>query len=317
MRRFFLIPLLATLLLNTTSAQTGEQKVYSREFSFTTENDAYLFRKNDAYYTNGFFFALKTAKERNGRKMTRDWSLVQKIFTPLIRKTAGPADIDRPYCGYLSLTFSETFFAAGSDDVLRYHAGIGQVGRASFGETVQNGYHDLLDYARFQGWKYQVQNAIGLDLGVMYAHTLLQDSSLVKLVPVLQANLGMNYTNANLGAYLCIGAFEQNKNSALWGAGVQARQTDTRRKHELFFYAYPQFILQGYNSTVQGGLFSKGSGAAVLRDPERIMLQYSLGVVYSEGRWATNVSFVHQSEETVTQTKPQQYASVMVSYRFH
>jgi hypothetical protein len=54
-----------------------------------------------------------------------------------------------------------------------------------------------------------------------------------------------------------------------------------------------------------------------LRDPERWMVQYSLGMVYAEERWTTNISFVHQSQETTTQTKPQQYASVMVSYRFH
>lgn len=315
MRRLFLIQALTLLLTLTATAQESEPEVFSREFSFTTDNDAYLFRKNDAYYTNGFFFTLKKAKEKRGLKMVNTWELSQKIFTPLIRKTAGPADIDRPYCGYLALKFSTTYFRQRNDDVMQYSAGIGQVGPASFGEAVQNGYHDLLDYARFQGWKYQVQNALGVDFGLTYAHTLLQDSSWIKLMPVLQANLGMNYTNANAGAYLCLGSFEQNKNSALWGAAVQTQRTNTRKKHELFFYAYPQFMLQLYNSTVEGGMFSKGSGA-VLRNPERIVLQYSVGFVYAENRWATNVAFVHQSEEATTQTKPQQYGSVMVSYRF-
>src|ERR1700710_2049238 len=98
MRKFFLIQLLGSLLATGAIAQTETLPVFSREFSFTTENDAYLFRKNDAYYTNGFFFALKTAKEKQGRKMVKGWELAQKIYTPLIRKTSGPADIDRPYC---------------------------------------------------------------------------------------------------------------------------------------------------------------------------------------------------------------------------
>jgi lipid A 3-O-deacylase len=315
MRKYFLILILGSILAPGAVAQTGEQ-AFSREFSFTTENDAYLFRKNDAYYTNGFFFALKTAKEKNGKKWIKGWELAQKIYTPLIRKTAGPADIDRPYCGYLFLKFSETKFSLLNDDVVIYNAGLGQVGSASFGETVQNGYHDLLDYGRFTGWKYQVQNALGLDAGVTYARTLWQDSSWIKIMPVAQANLGMNYTNANVGAYILLGSFESNENSALWGARVQTHSTNTRKKHEFFFYVYPQVVFQGYNSTVQGGLFSKGSGA-VLRDPERWMVQYSLGMVYAEERWTTNISFVHQSQETTTQTKPQQYASVMVSYRFH
>jgi lipid A 3-O-deacylase len=98
-----------------------------QEFSFTTENDAYLFRKNDAYYTNGFFFALKTAKERKGKKIIKAWELGQMIYTPLIRKTFSPADIDRPYCGYLFLKFSETKFP-GNNSVLQYNGGLGEVG---------------------------------------------------------------------------------------------------------------------------------------------------------------------------------------------
>jgi lipid A 3-O-deacylase len=315
MHKFFLIQFLASLFATCAMAQTEAAPIFSREFSFTTENDAYLFRKNDAYYTNGFFFALKTAKEKHGKKTIKGWELAQKIFTPLIRKTSGPADIDRPYCGYLFLKFSETRFFANNDDVLQYNAGIGQVGSASFGESVQNGYHDLLDYGRFTGWKYQVQNALGLDAGLTYAHVLWQDSSWIKLMPVAQANLGMNYTNANIGAYICLGSFERNANSAIWGARTQTQQVNTRKKHEVFFYAYPQVVLQGYNSTVQGGLFSKGSGA-VLKDPERLMVQYSFGLIYAEDRWTTNIAFVHQSEEATTQTRPQQYASLMLSYRF-
>ena len=90
------------------NGQTEKSSAFAREFSFTTENDAYLFKQNDAYYTNGFFFALKTAKEKKGKKQVNAWELGQMIYTPLIRKTAGPADIDRPYCGYLFLKFSET-----------------------------------------------------------------------------------------------------------------------------------------------------------------------------------------------------------------
>ena len=67
---------------------------------------------------------------------------------------------------------------------------------------------------------------------------------------------------------------------------------------------------------MQGGLFSKGTGA-VLRDPETVLLQYSIGFLYAADRWTTNIAFVHQSEEATTQTRPQQYASVMVGYRFH
>ncbi len=305
--------LLSGMIARAQNSKTGH---FTKEFSFTTENDAYLFRKHDAYYTNGFFFTLKTAKERNGRKVVKAWELGQMIYTPLIRKTTGPADIDRPYCGYLFIKFSETKFF-GDKSVLRLNGGLGEVGNASFGENVQTSYHKLLGYGRFTGWQYQVENALGADAGVVYAHTLVEDSSWIKLVPVVEANLGMNFTNAKIGTYLCLGGFENNANSALWGARVQTAGTATRRNHEIFVYWYPEIILQGYNATVQGGMFSKGSGMAVLKEIEPFMFQQSWGICYAEGRWTTQLALIFQSREATTQTTPQQYGSIQVSYRFH
>lgn len=315
MRKNILLYLFLTAVTGA-NAQTAPTGNFSHEFSFTTENDAYLFKTDDAYYTNGFFFALKTAKEKNGKKIIRAYELGQKIYTPLIRKTAGPADIDRPYCGYLFIKFNDTHFTE-HGDVLQYNAGIGQVGSASFGEKVQNSYHKLLNYARFTGWPYQVQDATGIDLGITYAHTLLEDSSWIKFMPVVQGNLGMNFTNANIGAYLCLGSFENNGNSALWNARVQQHNTVNRKKYELFVYWYPQLIVQGYNSTVEGGIFAKGNGTAVLREDERFMFQQNWGLCYAEGRWTTHLVLIYQTRETVTQTLPQRYGSIQLSYRFH
>lgn len=304
------------LLSLATGAVAQETGAYAKEFSFTTDNDAYLFRKNDAYYTNGFFFALRKAGTRNGKKTIRTWELAQKIYTPLIRKTTGPADIDRPYCGYLYLDYSQTFFSTSKDDVLRFHASLGVVGPGSLGEDVQNGYHSLLDYSRFTGWQYQVQNAVGMDVGISYARTLLQDSNWIKLVPMATANLGMLNTNATIGTMLCLGAFERNANSALWNARTQSSPTSTRRKYEFYGFWQPELLVQGYNATVQGGLFGKGSGA-VLGVPETWVWQYRAGLAYAEDRWTVQLAFIHQSRETTTQKRAQQYASALLSYRFH
>ncbi len=296
--------------------QTGESALFTREVSFTTENDAYLLQKSDAYYTNGFIFSLRTAKEKNGQKRIAGYELGQMIFTPLIRKTAGPQDIDRPYCGYLYLNFSQTRFLQ-KEAMLQFNLTVGEVGQASMGEDVQNGYHKLLNYARFTGWQYQVQNALGVDLGINYARTLAEDSSLFKLVPVVNASLGLNYTNASLGSYLCVGSFEKNSNSALWGGRVQTKATSLQRKYELFGFWYPQVIWQGYNATIQGGLLNKGNSGAVLSEAERWMFQHSIGICYAASRFTGKLAFIFQSKEAVTQKMAQQYGSFEVSYRLH
>lgn len=296
-------------------AQTRSTHAHGREFTLVTENDAYLLQKKDAYYTNGFSFNIRTASEKKGKRVINAYELGQKIYTPLIRKTTGPKDIDRPYCGYLYLQFSQTRFP-GHDAVLQYQTTLAQVGQASLGEDLQNSYHKMLGYARFTGWQYQVQNALGMDAGIRYAQTLLQDSSLFKFVPVAELSLGMNYTYAGIGTYFCLGAFEKNQQTALWNTRLQQGGLRTDRKFELFAFWYPQVLLQGYNVTVQGGLISKGQGA-VLADPQPLLFLQRIGLCFARGRVTTQLALVIQSKETTTQTQEHQYGSVQLSYRFH
>jgi len=314
MLKSLLIPAFC-MLLSAVYAQQKQGDYFRRELSFTNDNDAYLFQKKDANYTNGLFLKLTTAAQKNGNKRVRSYEIGQMIYTPLIRKTAAPEDIDRPYCGYLFFKYNESQFFA-NESVLQYSVSLGVVGAASFGEDMQNSYHKLFRYAPFTGWQYQVQNALGIDLGFNYARTVIEDSSWLKWVPDIQVNLGSTFTNAKLGAYLCVGSFEKNSNSALWNARVQNKATQTNRKYELFAYWHPQIIFQAYNATVEGGLFSKGNGA-VLRETEPWMFQQTWGLCYAQGRWTTKIELIYQSREAVTQKNPQRYGSLQLGYRLH
>lgn len=296
-------------------AQNTYPEMFRKELSFTTENDAYLLQKRDAYYTNGMFVTLRTSVEKKGSKLISSFELGQMIYTPLIRKTATPADIDRPYCGQLFFKYGQTRFLK-QEAVFELGAGITVLGPVSYGESLQNSYHKLLKYARFTGWPYQVQNAIGPDMGISYARTLLEKSSWIKMIPRVQANLGATFINAGIGLYACFGLFEKNRNSALWNARIQSNEKDNRRDHEFFIYWYPQLIWQGFNATVEGGLFDKGAGA-VLGEIERRIFQQNIGICYARGRWTTKAVWVYQSKEAVSQKRAQKYGSFLLSYRLH
>lgn len=304
----------ACVCLLTAGAQKQIPGDYQREISLVTENDAYLGQQKDAYYTNGFFVSFRNLSHAPQKKL-QQYETGQMIYTPLIRKTLLPADIDRPYCGYLYFQYNEEKFSR-KDAVLQYWGRIDVVGEASFGESVQNSYHRLLHYSRFTGWAYQVQNALGADMGISYAGTLLEDSSWIKLVPVGRASLGTSLTFAGIGSYLCIGSFEKNANSAMWNARIQNQPTRLRRKHESYFFWYPELLIQGYNATIQGGLFAKGEGA-VLGEPQRWMFQQTFGVCYAADRWTAQLAYVHQTKEAITQTRDQDYGSIKLSYRMH
>ncbi len=303
------------LPVGTVPAQNKNPGMFRKELSFTTENDAYLLLKRDAYYTNGMIVSLRTSGEKKGGKLIRSFGVGQMIYTPLIRKTASPADIDRPYCGQLFFKYSQIRFPK-NEAVLQLSGGITVLGRASLAESLQNSYHKLLKYARFSGWQYQVQNAVGPDMGISYARTVWENSSWIKIIPQVQVNLGTTFINAGIGLYTCLGLFEKNSNSALWNARIQSNEKDDRRDYEFFIYWYPQFIWQGYNATVEGGLLNKGSGA-VLGETERRIFQQNIGICYARGRWTTKAAWVYQSKESVSQKRAQQYGSFLLSYRLH
>ncbi len=291
-----------------------DQHAYSKELSFTTDNDAYLLRKADAYYTNGFFLRYTKAAERKGMKIAHSFEAGQMIFTPLTRITSKPSDVDRPYAGYLFAKYNRASFLPGNV-ILQYGATMGVVGPSSFGKDVQNWYHSWLHYGRFTGWGYQVQDAWGVDLHVSYARTLWQDSSWIKLVPVGEAKLGTHFTNASIGMITHIGRFSSNAHSTLFNARVEPKSQSTKYRAELFFYWYPQLICQGYNATVEGGMFAKGDTAAVLGTTNRWMFQQTWGACFAQDRFTAKLSIIYQTREAVSQTNPQRYVSIQVGYR--
>src|ERR1700737_1610347 len=61
-------------------AQEKRPDFYSKELSFTTDNDAYLLQNRDAYYTNGFFIRLTNTGQKKGNKKPRKYELGQMMY---------------------------------------------------------------------------------------------------------------------------------------------------------------------------------------------------------------------------------------------
>lgn len=306
------ILLLSIWLTLSCHANAQEKKFLRKELSFTTDNDAFLLKKKDAYYTNGFFVQYRFTDTTTIRKKVHALEIGQMIFTPLSKKE-NIADIDRPYCGYLFTRYSQTI-ASANDAVFQWHGTLGVIGSASLAEQLQNEYHKLLGFLRFKGWEYQVRNAIGLDMGASYAFTAVAFNDMFKIVPIAQANLGTTFTNAKVGMILSAGSFEKNNSSILFNTRVNNGALIPKKKSEIFLYAYPSIIYQAYNATLQGGLFNKGFGA-VLADPKPFVVEQRYGIAYAEERISTKVELIYQSKETDKQTRSQVYGSIQIGYR--
>ena len=299
-------------------AQQEQKKIFNKEISLVSDDDAYLLQRKDKYYTAGTFISLSVAREKNKLKKIDSYELGQMIYTPQKPINVSNNIIDRPFCGYLYLKFSETFFTK-KDAMLNYGIALGTLGNASAAEGTQLFVHQLFGLYHFTGWQYQIGNSAELNGNFNYAQTLLSDNKenpYFKLVPAIQLNIGTTFTNAKIGNYFCIGAFEKNNNSALFNSGINQKTNSSKRNYELFFYFYPQIILQGYNATVQGSLFGNSNQQAVTSFINNIVYQQNLGFVYAQKRWSTKLEGVFQTKECSTQTLTQHYGSIKLAYRF-
>lgn len=145
-------------------------------FSFLWENDA--FAATDRYYTNGvqlswlspsspppwFDGATDTTRFFLGPQSQVRWGLAlgQTLFTPEDTERRVPDPNDRPYAAYL---FGAVSLVAYSDETLNtVQLQIGVVGPSALGEEVQNNFHDLIGDGHAEGWDYQLEDEVGVNL---------------------------------------------------------------------------------------------------------------------------------------------------------
>jgi hypothetical protein len=142
-----------------------------------SENDFYVFRNSDRYYTQGLMveFRHRLSESRWGWGV----SAAQTIYTPSRIDLVIPAPEDRPYGGWLSFTGSALFQTEIDDPIWRLEArlGVGALGPASGADWVQTEWHRFLrgqgdSPGNPEGWAAQIPGEVTLQLG-MRAERLL------------------------------------------------------------------------------------------------------------------------------------------------
>lgn len=228
---FFIIALLPTLLLPSTStADTQEkdtEKVYDT-FTVFWENDT--FAGTDRNYTNGFkmtwstpFGADKTESNLpdwsyyfidklpffNGSETKRAVSVSfgQDIYTP---ENVYEKDLivdDRPYAGYLY--YSTAFHNRTSNRKNSWEFQFGIVGPLSFAEETQNLIHDILGSKRSEGWDNQLENEVTFEAIYESKWLLYYEEKRAgygyDLIPHIGIRIGSVSTYINVGAEIRYG----------------------------------------------------------------------------------------------------------------
>ncbi|RYZ50886.1 MAG: lipid A deacylase LpxR family protein [Chitinophagaceae bacterium] len=315
---FFLVLSLCLLSAFAQPLQAQKSKLYTQQVSVLTENDRYVFKGKDGYYTNGLVLRYTKASPQaeNGGKRLHHFSLGQKIFMPYSRRIYVVDQIDRPISGYLFLQYNRSVFKT-PQTLLQWGASVDAIGEASGARQVQNTFHNWIDVnSSYWGWvwDYQVKSQLGLNVHGQFAKGLVTGRAATKtqLIPVTKATVGTSFTNISQGLAIQFGQLATQDQSAFWDA---APGKAPEQKWEWAFYYLPEVMYQAYNATIQGGLFRENKGP-ITADPEPLVFTHQVGFFLSGGRYQARLAANFQGKEAKSQHFSHSYGSVQVAYRF-
>ncbi len=310
---FFLLFLLQTRL----HAQT-----HSSEAGLQTDNDAYLFKGSDKYYTNGIFLyyrralAVKADSSALQNKVL-GFEAGQKMYNPQSAYVPNQYYIDRPFAAYLYVGSTLNLLYKNESN-LKLSTQLGVVGPAALGKGAQEFIHKTFGFYAPNGWQYQVQNDVELNLSAEY-NRLLARAKGFDVTADAYGNLGNGFTGAGLGPIFRGGLFNRLFNSVTTqSTAIRNSQVAPLHKFELFAYYKPLINYVGYDATVQGSLYRHhpiGEDEVTLV-PERLVFSQEIGVAYAGNRWVLNAAAVYHTKDVGLMFHKHQWGTITALYRF-
>lgn len=275
------------------SAQSLSSSLPQPGIAIQYDND--LFTQTDQYYTQGIRLQYTTSQLKRfllnrvllklpGHPSTishRSVMLQHAVFTPTNLGATQPLRNDRPYAGYLTLTYSQQQMDIVHQQMLVSGIQVGAMGRPAFAEGMQKTIHDIVNGEQPQGWDHQIAPEALLGYQVYYQKTLLGKIDHSQLHLFGQINLG------NL------------RTSALAGIGFQLKNRKSARlKWQVAASSQIQWV--AYDATLQGGLFNRSSPHTFTNQQiKRNVIHHQLGGTLGLGKWQVGYAYHLMSPEFV------------------
>lgn len=316
--------LIALICFSITPSFAAEQQAdpIRSAFSLRFENDS--FGNTDANYTNGISLAL-TRKgkgllgglwdlggETEGERFAT-YELTQLHFTPSNLKLSNPDPADRPYAGLLYLGFTTHLQREDSLHSLKLITGI--VGPDSYVEGIQRFTHRTLGYNLPQGWAYQLDNEVVINLLYEYRHKFRitpRDAPVsVELIPMGGAFLGNYLIQAEAELQCRVGYHADDFGATvLRGAGY----LPFPQRHDWGFYLFVGGAanLVARNLTLDGNTFSTSRSV----DKRLFLPAAELGASLWTRWFQATFSYVMWGREFDGQREQEDYGSILFSYFF-
>jgi len=184
------------------------------------ENDAFSVPSTDELYTSGLRLgyvtptgALPQGLAQFGNQVFGDgtqrleFDIQQVIFTPTNTQLYDPNPRDEPYAAQLALHTSLIQDTMDTRSIAQ--ASLGLVGPDALGQSVQNGFHDIIGDSTNKGWRYQLRNEPTLDFfgARIWREDIIPETGGIglQLLPQVSAQVGTTEIYAQAGAIIRFG----------------------------------------------------------------------------------------------------------------
>lgn len=317
MHRFcaFVFCLLCAVFFN---CAYGQQRNHN-ELGFRNDNDVYLMRSKDEYYTNGIGLFYKRAIDSD--RFSQDkwenklWSVGvgHKIYNAYTGDIESEEDIDRPITGYLYVNGEMSWYSK-REEAVSMGVELAVIGKKAFGEDIQRSFHQLFGFYEINGWQYQLNNALGIDARANYSRLLFRNNG--KRMDVFMntaVSIGLNNTRLTVGPNIRFGKINSLFESAAMGSRVQSGNRKPDKELYLFYRPLLSWIV--YNSTIQGGMLAADQRPMAF-DIKPFVFSQIIGVQMAMDRIGLNINYIHTTREVKNQLRAHEYGSLSVTCYF-
>src|SRR5579872_770623 len=209
------------------------------------------------------------------------YGMSRRIYTPVNMDSSSVFPGDRPYASVLTIQHGVISTNPSKGESLTTEVGIGAIGPMTYGGNIQIWFHRALGDSVPYGWGSQIHNDFIFDYRLNYERQIYKPSENLKLLANVDCEAGTLVDNMGVGITLGFGKF----------TGTFARENlqianseGNPDKLRINFYMHPTVRVVMYNSTLEGGFFSKSPYVIAANDIDYVYLQYDIGIVMTYKR---------------------------------
>jgi lipid A 3-O-deacylase len=323
--RLVILPVLLALCSAGDSRAETAKEPRLESFQLYTENDTYLPKTTDRYYTNGIRFAW--FRNPQGAVRNPEWTkrfsswwcrtgpdggspldigyghaLGQNIYTPNSIVDPNPQPRDRPWAGYLYYSWMLTTTCPQKtlsgewwpvENLFELQAGL--VGPGAGANLAQSTIHRLVHSPKPRGWSNQLKNEPTANLLYLWRQTIGGKTS--DVVPHWGIGLGNVMTYANTGATVRLGYHISSPPASVMKPTISrvSRARKVSEPFEFFLSAGVDGRFVPHNIFLDGNTFVSGPEIDVHR--KNLVLDLMTGATVRYKAWRLDYTYVHRSAE--------------------